>query len=289
MIRSVGEVHEDRELSVPAERLREEALLRGAGKGARGCAACRGARCLFASHDRVDGRARGCCRVDDRGRAGLALDRVAARPPLARVDPARLWDRVVMRGLIDCPSCFTQVLPKRDGTCPSCGESTVAQRGPGEGDGPYRASAVAPGAERASVDVGRGANVGDLCFQCGVATDQRVLVRRELRRGGIPRWFVYGVMATIAAGIGLLFLEWALGVLVLLAVLGAALGTLRWMFFLGSRVPRPEVTDVEARVPQCAECKRSGTLEPTHVDFHRMVMTFVVPRAVAKRVRSRMK
>jgi hypothetical protein len=186
--------------------------------------------------------------------------------------------------MIDCPSCYARVLPRRDGTCPSCGASTALTATP-EGDGPYRATSPSGEAARATIDVRSGASVPSLCFQCAASTEDRVHVERTLRRGGIPRWFIVGGALTLVAGVVLLFTALTCGVMLLSAFFFALLGTLRHVGLFGTAGDRGEVSTVVVNVPHCPDCRRTGRLEPTHVDWDQMTMSFIVPRGVAKQIR----
>lgn len=59
--------------------------------------------------------------------------------------------------VVDCPHCFTKVIPKPDGTCPACQRNTQ--------DGHARP-------DHSAVRVAHNAELPPLCCGCGQATDQ---------------------------------------------------------------------------------------------------------------------
>jgi hypothetical protein len=78
--------------------------------------------------------------------------------------------------LIDCPHCYTRVVPKVDGTCPACQKDTNDLAG--------------ADLSRTSIRVGQGDVLPSVCCDCGYQTQRRVRVYRnnqgdkgELRTG----------------------------------------------------------------------------------------------------------
>ena len=66
--------------------------------------------------------------------------------------------------LVDCPHCFTAVVPKSDGTCPAC-------------QGDARAPGLDP--DKISLRIVQGAVLPSVCCDCGKFTDRFVDVSRS--------------------------------------------------------------------------------------------------------------
>jgi hypothetical protein len=71
--------------------------------------------------------------------------------------------------LIECPKCFSRVLPMTDHRCPSCQRDT-------------RAAKVA---ELSSVRLRAGASLPDVCIHCGNFAANRVDFRDKVSSGGV--------------------------------------------------------------------------------------------------------
>jgi hypothetical protein len=142
--------------------------------------------------------------------------------------------------VVECPHCFTRVIPKADGLCPACQQDT---RQSGEA------------ADRALIRVAQGDVLPPVCCDCGCETDRYVTVRAKTsRRADRDTDFAAeDVVFTILLG---------------------------WLFFLlrpfTRRIAATET--IQVKMPQCPPCGKRGLPTPRYVDFDRATVTFLVHR-----------
>lgn len=164
--------------------------------------------------------------------------------------------------LIDCPHCFTRVVPKADGTCPACQKDTRETAG---GD-----------LTRATMPVAQGDVLPPVCCHCGRDTRRCVAVSIEAAGKGqdLPGG---GTAISLLLSLASLFVS-------MLAFL------ILWPVFVYRLLRGIAGTSVvEVRVPQCEVCAAYGDPRPQRVDFENARMTLVVHKrlkeatAVARR------
>ena len=146
---------------------------------------------------------------------------------------------------VDCPACYAIVLPRSDGTCPSCDAST---RGP-------RSDIVA-------MDIGEGATLPDMCASCAAMTAAHVKVERARARQE------RGWVSVLISALGLLTGVFLFG---------------RWFRLLAGEGVRGaedsgQVDDVVLQIPLCAPCAKDGPPRVLQTDFHRARLTLIVHR-----------
>ncbi len=150
--------------------------------------------------------------------------------------------------LTECPHCFTRVLPKPDGQCPACQQSTLDVRDADR--------------EWMTVTVRENSQMPDYCCICMLPERRLVrLVRSRVVWGSKDD---SGVLAAVVL---------ALHVLV---------HPLAFLFHLLHAEKRSGSQFVVVRVRQCRECSRRQPLEPTFVNFDGYSMKLVVHRDFAK-------
>jgi hypothetical protein len=138
--------------------------------------------------------------------------------------------------IIQCPHCFTQVIPKSDGTCPACQRNTRDREGIDD--------------TRRSIRISQGDVLPPICCDCGEAASVYTPVSRTLANAqGQPS----GVWQILMA----LFLSWPMAV---------------YFFLRGIS----QASVVQVRLPQCARCRERAKPSPRYVDFPNARMTFVV-------------
>ncbi len=138
--------------------------------------------------------------------------------------------------LMQCPHCFTKVMPKGDGSCPACHKAT------------QDAKETSP--TRRSLRLSQGESLPGICCDCGEVTDRYFSVTcssspEENQPAGFGQ-----------ALIGMLF-SWPMAL---------------YFFLLGIQNTRV----VRVRMPQCRTCAQARTPEVRHVDFGNAAITFVV-------------
>jgi hypothetical protein len=150
--------------------------------------------------------------------------------------------------LTECPHCFTRVLPRPDGQCPACQQSTVDVR---DADREFR-----------TVTVRESSHMPDFCCSC-------MLPERRLVRIARSR-VVWGSGGDSGAA--------AVVAMVLHGLLGGLTGFVRMLHSDKSSGAQKVVVQVR----QCRPCSRRLPLEPVFVNYDGYNMKFVVHRDFAK-------
>lgn len=149
--------------------------------------------------------------------------------------------------ILECPHCFTTVMPNAAGECPSCRNDV-------------RRAANSDSA-KTSLTVGHLVSLPAICCDCGRETMRTVSIRRKIshRReyAPEPNVFVIGLIAGLA---------------------GLIVGLLRGGF--STRIG----DTVIVRMPQCDRCRSNGSPAPTHVNAEELQMTFIVHRDLKQSV-----
>ena len=142
--------------------------------------------------------------------------------------------------IVDCPHCYTRVVPTSHGGCPACRQSV------------FEASEADH--SKASISVAHLEQLPTVCCDCGCATDHTVKITRKISRKSEVQ-----PSDDLLSHIGSLF-SW----------IGWLLAVLRGEF-------RSRIGDqVIVRMPQCAICSESGIPDPIHVNAQELRMTFIV-------------
>jgi len=150
---------------------------------------------------------------------------------------------------VDCPHCFTYVVPKADGHCPACQQDT---RDVGAWE-----------REHTTVVIGEHSHLPEICCDCGVPARRIVRVKRSKpNKDEAVTEYVESQSAAL---------------LVLLLVLRVLLGPFAAIIsqFVGSQ---RNWLHVSVSIVQCSECAESGPPEPLRVDHQLFTMRFVVHR-----------
>jgi hypothetical protein len=150
--------------------------------------------------------------------------------------------------LIECPHCFTRVLPRRDGECPSCQRNTLNVRDADR--------------KRVAVIVRENSKMPDYCCTCTLPERRLVRVARSRLVWGSRRDTSFGAAAVSA--------------LQLLA------GGLHFLIHRLHSDKQSGEQEVVVRMRQCRECSRETPLDPIFVNFDAYTMKFVVPRDFAR-------
>jgi hypothetical protein len=150
--------------------------------------------------------------------------------------------------LVECPHCFTRVLPRPDGQCPSCQQSTQSIRDADR--------------ESVTVIVRENSQMPDFCCTCMIP--ERRLVR-VVRSRDVPG------TSDVAGSIGVRFA---------LQLLLPLIGDIIHIAFGAPKSSNSQA--VVVRVRQCRECSRHQPLEPVFVNFDGYNMKFVAHRNFAK-------
>lgn len=90
---------------------------------------------------------------------------------------------------LDCPHCFTTVVPMQDGTCPACRKNTTD-----------------PGVRRrlrGQLTISPTSRLPAICCDCGQATQRLVKVRQAMSRDDVPGPVVAALTAFISVLMGL--------------------------------------------------------------------------------------
>jgi hypothetical protein len=96
--------------------------------------------------------------------------------------------------LINCPHCYTRIVPKSDGSCPACQKNTQDTTG--------------LDVSRTSIHVSQGDILPAVCCDCGQPTSRTVAVYRKSSGGDEP---------STALGLAIIVLvSWLAGLLLLL-------------------------------------------------------------------------
>ena len=150
--------------------------------------------------------------------------------------------------IVDCPHCYTRVVPTSQDTCPSCRQSVI------------EASETDP--SKVSISVAHLQPLPDVCCTCGCGTDRIVKITRKISRKSDVE-----PSDDLLTYIGSLF---------------------SWMSLLFALIRgdfRSRVEDqVVVRMPQCEICFESGMPEPVYVNAHELRMTFIVNQEFKSRV-----
>ena len=96
---------------------------------------------------------------------------------------------------VECPHCYTRVLPSAAGQCPACGKNT---RDP-------RLGSALP---RTKTTIREGASLPAICYNCGTPTDRMTTIRRRWQAAG-DSWIVRAMAFWVAPG--WILLSWLLG------------------------------------------------------------------------------
>jgi hypothetical protein len=75
----------------------------------------------------------------------------------------------------ECPHCYNTVLPKEDGTCPSCGRKFSDIKN--------------INTSLTSLNIKEGQKLPSICFLCGIQSDAQIIINKKIVRGG-EHWFV---------------------------------------------------------------------------------------------------
>src|SRR5579864_8398637 len=150
--------------------------------------------------------------------------------------------------LTECPHCFTRVLPKPDGQCPACQQSTMNVR---DADREFM-----------TVTVRENSQMPDFCCTCMLSELRLVrvarsrVVWRSVDGTGVTAALVF-VFHWLFHGIG-------------------------FLLHLLDPQKRSGSQKVVVRVRQCQECSRRQPLEPVLVNYDAYSMKFVVHKDFAK-------
>lgn len=146
--------------------------------------------------------------------------------------------------IVECPHCYTRVLPNRAGTCPACGRDVNDTTG------------VDP--TRTSVGIETNTLLPPVCSGCGGATDR--CVELVLQQGGSRAQQQEEEFANLRASIFGLVLRW----------------------FRPGRADRPEIIVHLPQCDRCAAAH--GRPKPRGVSFERATATFEVHREFRRAV-----
>lgn len=138
--------------------------------------------------------------------------------------------------MIDCPHCYTRIVPKPDGCCPACQGDTR--------DVPAKDLTQTP------LRVSQGDILPPVCCECGCDTSNRVCVYRKTSGERDEPSTVTGTFIFLC-------ISWIVGLYMLLRGMASA------------RV-------VRVTMPMCETCAKHGPPQPRHVDFENARMTFIV-------------
>ena len=157
---------------------------------------------------------------------------------------------VVNSAFVECPHCYTRVLPSVRGQCPSCLKNVRGQV-----------------SRFTAVDIEQDSKLPNHCCLCDANTERVVTVHAN------PQSLQKRVLAV--------------ALLVLILPFSLVMRPVGTLVALGSLVPSEGTGRFKVRLPQCRECAKQGVPRPRHVDFARRQMTFVVTKAFHARLRSR--
>lgn len=138
--------------------------------------------------------------------------------------------------LIQCPHCYTKVMPKPDGSCPACQKDTADLRGTDP--------------TRHSLRLLQGTSLPGICCDCGEETDRYFIVSCT---SSTDRDQLSGFAQSLIA----LLVSWPMAL---------------YFFLLGIQ----NRTVVRIRMPQCHDCALTSPPKPRYVDYGNARMTFVV-------------
>lgn len=141
--------------------------------------------------------------------------------------------------IIECPHCYTRVMPGPEGECPACRKNTRDTAGTDPA--------------KTAMSIPNQASLPPVCCECGRPTDRYVKVTRSVRVQGAAE----GSGGTLAS-IGL----WLLGGFTIFASSGHSRGTSGDVIVI--------------HMPQCPLCGAEGPPSPKSVNAEELRMTFVV-------------
>ena len=142
--------------------------------------------------------------------------------------------------IVDCPHCYTRVVPTSQGACPSCRQSVY--------------EATDADHSKASISVAHLEPLPTMCCDCGCATDRTVKITRNISR-----------KADLEPSDDLL------------SYIGSLFSWIGWLIALVRGDFRSRIGDqVVVQMPQCVICSESGIPDPIHVNAHELRMTFIV-------------
>ena len=150
--------------------------------------------------------------------------------------------------LTECPHCFTRVLPRPDGQCPACQQSTIDVR---DADREFM-----------TVTVREDSRMPDFCCTCMLPEQRLVRIARSR--------VVWGSGGDTGAAA------------VVAMVLHGLLGGLAGFVAMLHSDKRSGSQKVIVRVRQCRPCSRRLPLEPVFVNYDGYYMKIVVHRDFAK-------
>ncbi len=144
-----------------------------------------------------------------------------------------------MLSIVECPHCYTKVLPPLSGECPACGKNTNDITGTDP--------------SRTSMSIGHGEVLPPYCCDCGNKTDRYVEVRGAVSQkdgGAESQSLIYFLL-------GWLFSS--------------------QFFVLSTSNSSSDLVTV--RVPQCLYCRKNGSPKPIAVNSEKLRLTILVNRS----------
>ncbi len=142
--------------------------------------------------------------------------------------------------IVECPNCYTHVIPTSAGECPACRKDMT--------------SAAGTESDKTSFSINHAAKLSPYCCGCGCHADRYVKVARHISRERDERDSSNDVLTVLILTVGWIVLP------------------LVWMFGLRHRIGDVIVV----RMPQCNVCASNGPPIPISVNSEELRMTFVV-------------
>ena len=141
--------------------------------------------------------------------------------------------------LVDCPHCYTSVVPNDEGICPACRKNVHETSG--------------TDLSRASISISMRDVLPDVCYHCGCPTEQSIYVIGKRSSDDDAPSPLVALLTTVASFVLLPF-------------------TIIW-----NRTS--ETAEVSLHLPQCEACAASaGKPNPEFVNFQQDSMTFIVDK-----------
>lgn len=178
----------------------------------------------------------------------LTADRYCSDGPKKGPSRLALHCRRYSVVIVECPHCYTHMMPSPQGECPSCRKNI------------HDAGNADPA--RTAVSIRHLAELPQNCCDCGRETARYVNVTRRISRKAESHTSDVGALLFIASMFSCLFLPFAL------------------LFGLRERTG----DSVRIDMPQCEACAAHGPPVPTRVNSEELRMTFVVDRQFKKRI-----
>ena len=152
-----------------------------------------------------------------------------------------------MPTIVECPHCYTHVIPTSAGDCPACSTSM---------------SKVAEAdSDKTSFSIDHEAALQPYCCGCGTPTDRYVRVVQRISRERDSRDSSAQMLTVLVLVGGWMVLPFA------------------WLFGFRGRIGDTMVV----RMPQCQACAADGTPVPLRVNSEELRMTFVVHKTFKER------